>query len=109
MTAVQPLQDWWDDFRIAIVFLTRLPVPLPAAPGNLAQASRTFPLVGVVVGAISAMVYAAAVDLGLTAILAAALSVGWPMSPMGSARAATLSRDSRSCATATSVSSARWR
>ena len=30
MTAVQPLQDWWDDFRIAIVFLTRLPIPLPA-------------------------------------------------------------------------------
>jgi adenosylcobinamide-GDP ribazoletransferase len=76
ITAVQPLQDWWHDFRTAIVFLTRLPIPLPASPGNLAQASRTFPLVGVVVGVISAMAYAAAVDLGLTAILAAALSVG---------------------------------
>src|SRR3989442_1359481 len=52
------------------------PTPRRGAPGNLAEASRTFPLVGVVVGAISAMIYAAAVDLGLTAILAAALSVG---------------------------------
>jgi adenosylcobinamide-GDP ribazoletransferase len=77
--AGQPLQDWWDDFRIAAAFLTRLPVGLlgglPVSSGNLAQASRTFPLVGVLIGGISAIVYGLAGDLGLTAILSAVLAV----------------------------------
>src|SRR5258706_2911598 len=73
--AGQPLQDWWDDFRIAAAFLTRLPVGLlgspPASGGNLAQASRTFPLVGLLIGGISAIVYGFALDPGLTAFLSA--------------------------------------
>jgi adenosylcobinamide-GDP ribazoletransferase len=77
--AGQPLQDWWDDFRIAAAFLTRLPVGLlgglPVSSGNLAQASRTFPLVGILIGGISAIVYGLAVDLGLSAILSAVLAV----------------------------------
>ncbi len=78
-SAVRPLRDWWDDFRIAVAFLTRLPIRIiggsPAGSGELAQASRTFPLVGLLVGGISAIAYAIAVDLGLTGILAAALAV----------------------------------
>ncbi len=77
--AGQPLRDWWDDFRTAAAFLTRLPVGLiggHADGGNLAQASRAFPLVGVVVGGISAIVYAIAANLGLTALLAAGLAIG---------------------------------
>jgi len=74
-SAGQPLQDWWNDFRIAAGFLTRLPVGLRAGSGDLAQASRAFPLVGIVVGGISAIAYALAVDLGLTALLAAALAI----------------------------------
>jgi adenosylcobinamide-GDP ribazoletransferase len=75
-SAGQPLQYWWDDFRIAAAFLTRLPIGLPVSSANLAQASRAFPLVGVLVGGISAIAYAVAVDLGLTALLAAGLAVG---------------------------------
>jgi adenosylcobinamide-GDP ribazoletransferase len=78
--AGQPLQDWWDDCKIAAAFLTRLPIGLagglPTSSGNLAQASRAFPLVGILVGGISAMAYTRAVDLGLTALLAAGLAVG---------------------------------
>ena len=79
-SAGQPLQDWWEDFRIAAAFMTRLPLRppllLPGRSGDLAQASRTFPLVGILVGGISAIAYAAAVNLGLTALLAAALAIG---------------------------------
>jgi adenosylcobinamide-GDP ribazoletransferase len=78
-SAGQPLRDWWDDLRIAAAFLTRLPVGLvglPAAGGSLAQASRAFPLVGVLVGGVSAIVYGLGVDLGLTALLSGALAVG---------------------------------
>ena len=78
--AGQPLQDWWDDCKIAAAFLTRLPIGLagglPTSSGNLAQASRAFPLVGILVGGISAIAYTLAVDLGLTALLAAGLAVG---------------------------------
>jgi adenosylcobinamide-GDP ribazoletransferase len=73
--AGNPIEDWWDDFRIATAFLTRLPIPFPATGGSLAQASRTFPLVGVLVGGISAIVYAIAVNLGLTSLLGAGLAV----------------------------------
>jgi adenosylcobinamide-GDP ribazoletransferase len=71
----QPLQDWWDDARTAAAFLTRLPISAPAGGGNLAQASRAFPLVGVLVGGVCALIYVIAVDLGLTALLAAGLAV----------------------------------
>jgi adenosylcobinamide-GDP ribazoletransferase len=77
-SAGQPLQDWWDDCKIAAAFLTRLPIGLagglPTTSGNLAQASRAFPLVGILVGGISAIAYTLAVDL--TALLAAGLAVG---------------------------------
>src|SRR5262249_12798803 len=74
-TAGNPLHDWWDDFRMAAAFLTRLPVPFPATGGSLAQASRAFPLVGILVGGISAIVYAIAVNLGLTSLLGGGLAV----------------------------------
>ena len=36
-----PLGDWWEDFRVATGFLTRLPIggPVNASPGALTQAS----------------------------------------------------------------------
>lgn len=72
-----PLGDWWEDFRVATGFLTRLPIgaPADAAPGALTQASRTFPLVGVLVGVIAGAVYAVAADCSLTPLIAAALAV----------------------------------
>lgn len=70
-----PVRDWWEDFRLATGFLTRLPIGASPASGNLAQASRTFPLVGVLVGGISALVYAIAINLGLTSLLGAGLAL----------------------------------
>ena len=60
------------ELRLAIGFLTRFPA---AAAGPLAAASWAFPLGGVLVGACAAIVYALAVQLGLTALLAGALAV----------------------------------
>lgn len=73
--AGDPLRDWWDDLRTSAGFLTRLPIPFPDTGGSLAQASRTFPLVGALIGAASALIYAIAVNLGLTAWLGAGLAV----------------------------------
>jgi adenosylcobinamide-GDP ribazoletransferase len=61
------------ELRLAIGFLTRFPAT--AAAGRLAEASWAFPLAGLLVGASSAIVYALAVRLGLTALLAGALAV----------------------------------
>lgn len=73
--ATLPLGDWWEDFRTATGFLTRLPVRGDASPGALARASRTFPLVGILVGIIAGAVYGIAADLNLTPPIAAALAV----------------------------------
>jgi len=64
---------WSHDLRLAIGFLTRFPVG--AVPtDNLARAGWAFPLAGFLVGALAAVVYALAVRLGLTALLAGALA-----------------------------------
>jgi adenosylcobinamide-GDP ribazoletransferase len=73
--AGDPIRDWWDDLRTSAGFLTRLPIPLPSTGGSLAQASRAFPLVGALIGVAAALVYAIAVNLGLTALLGAGLAV----------------------------------
>ncbi|MEL6478701.1 MAG: adenosylcobinamide-GDP ribazoletransferase [Pseudomonadota bacterium] len=59
-------------FLSAVQFLTRLPVPEhPWSPGQLARASRYFPLVGALVGGLSALVW-----LGASALLPAPLAAG---------------------------------
>jgi len=71
------LLAWWIDATTAAAFLTRLPiggrqtVDLRA----LARASRTFPLVGIGIGLIGAIVYAVARGLSLDPALAAILVV----------------------------------
>ena len=60
--------------RAAIVFLTRIPVGLGAAPSPLSTAVPWFPVVGAAIGAAVAGVYAAG-ETGLPATLAAALAV----------------------------------
>ncbi len=69
-------RSWWADLHFALSFMTRLPLPLPYNPvgGSLARAMGMFPLVGVVVGAIGALVYGAA-GLLLPPTLAALLAV----------------------------------
>ena len=70
--------NWIDDARVAAAFLTRLPIALDEAPapGRLAEASWSFPLVGLAVGIVGGLVYGIAIWLGLTPLLAAMFAVG---------------------------------
>ena len=65
--------SWWRDLRLAMGFMTRLPVG--AVEGDLAAASWAFPLAGLLVGGVAALIYGFAIDLGLSALIAAALAV----------------------------------
>jgi adenosylcobinamide-GDP ribazoletransferase len=82
------------ELRTAIVFLTRIPfahaapAPTPAETaaathGAVAQAGWAFPLAGVIVGVIGAVVYALAHGLGLPPWPAAALAVAATMAASG--------------------------
>ena len=65
------------DFFTALGFLTRLPLPrgVTLAAGDLRRAQRLFPLAGLVVGLIGALVFWLASRLGLEPWAAAALAV----------------------------------
>lgn len=60
------------DLRTGLAFCTRLPIAAPEG-ANLAQAAWTFPLVGVLVGAIGALVYWFSAPIG--SFVAATLAV----------------------------------
>ena len=64
----EPRASQWQEFLLAVQFLTRLPVPrdLPFSDDLLIRATRFYPLVGLIVGAIGALV------LSLAALV-------WPM------------------------------
>ena len=66
------------DVRVALCFLSRLPVKPPQGPFNLAHASRAFGLAGLILGAISglAFVMASLIGLGTTAAVIIALAIG---------------------------------
>jgi adenosylcobinamide-GDP ribazoletransferase len=61
------------DFWLVLGFFTRLPVK--PVEGSLAEAVRAFPLAGLVVGLAGALVYFAAMETGLSGLLAALLAV----------------------------------
>ena len=81
--------SWWRDLFLALSFFTRLPVGFmapktpPSPPGSepatpqlrLGEASRAFPLAGLVVGLAGGLAYWIAVQIGLSALLAALLAV----------------------------------
>ncbi|HEX2117172.1 MAG TPA: adenosylcobinamide-GDP ribazoletransferase [Alphaproteobacteria bacterium] len=73
-----PLLSWGAEVRLALAFLTRLPVSLPSdsAAQPVGAAVRAFPLVGVVVGLTGAAVYAVADLLGMSATVSALLAIG---------------------------------
>lgn len=64
-----------DDLRLALSFLTRIPMGSFRHPGTLADAVWAFPLVGVIVGAIGGVVYYGAIEVGLWPMIAALLAV----------------------------------
>jgi adenosylcobinamide-GDP ribazoletransferase len=68
------------DIRLVLSFFTRLPVKAPsdggdAPAGSLAQAARAFPIAGLAVGLVGALIYFLAMELGLSGLLAALLAV----------------------------------
>lgn len=77
----QILADWWLNLRIAVSFLTRLPVPLPplsetASAGYLARATGMFPLVGAGVGGFAALAFLGAAWIGLPPLACAFIAIG---------------------------------
>jgi adenosylcobinamide-GDP ribazoletransferase len=75
------LENRAEELKASIVFCTRLPLlrATPLAGGAIAKAVWAFPMAGVVVGVIGAVVYALAHKLGLPAWPAAALAVAATM------------------------------
>lgn len=66
------------DVRIAIAFLTRLPIPHPEGtqPEAFVRAFRAFPLVGAVIGLAVGLAYLGLLTIGLPNFAAAALALG---------------------------------
>ena len=86
------LRSWWRDLRLALGFMTRLPVGV--IEGDLAAASWAFPLAGLLVGGGAALIYGCAIDLGLSALIGKGLGfnpfdpsaigvVPWPYLSLG--------------------------
>ena len=72
------MNDWLDDLRTAVAFLTRLPMPHPegATPQNFVRAHRMFPLVGAAIGGAVGLLCLALRAIGLPDLAAAALALG---------------------------------
>ncbi len=69
---------WWEELRLALGFLTRLPVPRSeeVQPGALARAGWCFPVVGLGLGLMGGAAYAFVAALGLPPLPAALVAVG---------------------------------
>ncbi len=73
----EPVWGWPADLARAVAFLTRLPVTAASAhSGDLARASRAFPLVGAAVGAAAGGVLWLAAQTGLPPLACALLALG---------------------------------
>src|SRR5713226_10002636 len=72
------MQEWLDDFKTAVAFLTRLPMPHPhgAMPKNFVRAHRMFPVVGALIGAAVGFICLALRWCGVPDLAAAALALG---------------------------------
>jgi adenosylcobinamide-GDP ribazoletransferase len=72
------MNDWLDDLRTAVAFLTRLPMPHPegAVPQHFVRAHRMFPLVGAAIGGVVGLLCLALRGLGLPDLAAGALALG---------------------------------
>jgi adenosylcobinamide-GDP ribazoletransferase len=72
------MNEWLDDFKMAVAFLTRLPVPHPDGAGlaNFARAYRLFPVVGGLIGLAMGVLCLALRQVGVPDLAAAALVLG---------------------------------
>jgi adenosylcobinamide-GDP ribazoletransferase len=72
------MNEWLDDLRAAVAFLTRLPMPHPQGPmpQNFVRAHRVFPLVGAVIGGVVGLVCLGLRAIGVPDLAAAALALG---------------------------------
>jgi adenosylcobinamide-GDP ribazoletransferase len=70
--------DLLSDLRVAVAFLTRVPMPHPdgAKPDNFVRAHRAFPVVGAAIGLAVGLIFLALLALGLPRLAAAALALG---------------------------------
>ncbi|HKU09211.1 MAG TPA: adenosylcobinamide-GDP ribazoletransferase [Bradyrhizobium sp.] len=75
------MNEWLDDFKTAVAFLTRLPMPHPlgSMPPNFVRAHRMFPVVGALIGAAIGLFCLALRAMGLPDLAAAALALGLGM------------------------------
>ncbi len=72
------MNEWFDDFKTAVAFLTRLPMPHPdgAMPTNFVRAHRMFPVVGALIGAAVGLLCLGLRSIGVPDLAAAALALG---------------------------------
>jgi adenosylcobinamide-GDP ribazoletransferase len=72
------MNEWLDDLRTAVAFLTRLPIPRPqgASPENFVRAHRLFPAVGAAIGGTVGLLCLGLRAIGLPDLAAAALALG---------------------------------
>jgi adenosylcobinamide-GDP ribazoletransferase len=72
------MNEWLDDFKTAVAFLTRLPMPHPqgAMPPNFVRSHRMFPVVGALIGAATGLFCLALRATGLPDLASAALALG---------------------------------
>src|SRR5215471_9985798 len=72
------MNEWLDDFKTAVAFLTRLPMPHPLGPmpPNFVRAHRMFPVVGALIGAAIGLFCLVLRATGLPDLASAALALG---------------------------------
>jgi adenosylcobinamide-GDP ribazoletransferase len=72
------MNEWLDDFKTAVAFLTRWPMPHPqgAMPVNFVRAHRMFPVVGALIGAVVGLICLGLRTIGVPDLAAAALALG---------------------------------
>lgn len=69
------MKSWTADLAASFGFLTRLPVPEGLPSASLAEAMRTFPLVGAVIGGLCGLLLAGLSRIGLPELAAAGLAL----------------------------------
>ena len=70
------MDEWFDDLKNAVAFLTRVPMPAAAGAVDMQRAARAFPLVGAAIGLVAGLFQLLLLRLGVPSLAAAALTLG---------------------------------